>query len=176
MLSKAQQRQFGDLCNASFGDVPLSITSGAGQDGLENTPSFFVPIPTATIARPESAVPILVFTTDLDDLETLILNALNGRDATDAAGTGAADFDTGAQGHEITSPVVLATGKTSGTTVKGGFRGPTLNLVGARTHVSFQYTLTLSRGSIDTMVAQLFILWGGYGVEPTLSVVEDSNS
>ena len=175
MLSKAQQRQFGDLCNASFGDVALAIIAGAGQDGLEND-GLFVPIPTATISRPESAVPIIVFTTTLAAAATLTLNKLNGRDATDAAGAGAADFDTGVQGHEITSDVLLATGGGGGTTVNGGFRGPTLNLVGARTHIQIQYTLSLSAGSIDTLDAQLVILWGGFGVEPTLAVIEDSNA
>lgn len=175
MLSKSQQRQIGELLNASFGDAALAITSGAGQDGVENTPAFFVPIPTGRIARPESAVPILVFTTDLDAAETLILNTLNGRDATSAAGAGAADFDTGVQGHEIIADVLLATGGGGGTTVRGGFRGPTLNLVGARTHIQFQYKVTLSRGSIDTVNLQLVIVWGGHGVEPTLAVIEDSN-
>jgi hypothetical protein len=174
MLSKSQQRQFGELCNASFGDDPLAITAGAGQDGLEND-GLFVPIPTATIARPESAVPILVYKATLADTVTLTLNALNGRDATDAAGAGAADFDTGSQGHQITSAVLLATGKSGGTVIRGAFRGPTLSLVGARTHIQFQYTLSLSSGSLDLLAVQLMILWGGFGVEPTLALVEDSN-
>ncbi len=173
MLSKAQQRQFGDLCNASFGDPALTITSGAGQDGLENDGNF-VPIPDAGgKTRPESATPIIVFTTDLDAAETLILNALNGQDAADGAGTGVADFDTD---HSVSADVLLATGGGGGTTVTGGFRGPTLSLVGARTHIRFQYTLTLSRGATDTVNAQLAILWGGYGEEPTITIVEDSNA
>lgn len=174
MLSKSQQRQFGELCNVSFGDDALAIIAGAGQDGLEND-GLFVPIPTGNIARPESATPLLVFATTLAAAATLTLNKLNGRDATDAAGAGAADFDTGVQGHEITSAVLLATGGGGGTTAKAGFRGPTLNLVGARTHIQFQYTLSLSAGSIDTVDVQLAILWGGHGVEPTLALIEDSN-
>lgn len=175
MLSKSQQRQIGELLNASFGDVALAITAGAGQDGLENN-GLFVPIPTGNISRPESAVPILLFDADLDDTETLTLKKLNGQDATDAAGAGAADFDTGVQGHEITSDVLLATGGSGGTTARGAFRGPTLSLVGARTHIRFQYTVDLSRAVTDTVQLQLVIVWGGHGVEPTLALIEDSNA
>ena len=175
MLSKSQQRQFGNLCNGSRGDAALAFTAGDGDDGVEQTPAFFVPIPTVTISRPESAVFFLVYTATLAVGVTLTLNTVTGRDATDAAGAGAADFDTGAQGHEITNDVLLATGGSGGTTASGAFRGPTLNLVGARTHVSFQYKLSISSGSIDTAAVQVAILWGGYGVEPTLALVEDSN-
>lgn len=172
-LSKSEQRQFGEMMNASFGDDALAITAGAGQDGLENDGDF-VAIPDAGgKKRPESATPVLVFTTDLDDTETLTLLAQNGQDASSAAGAGVADFDLG---HSVTSSVLLATGLSGGTTVKGAHRGPTLNLVGANTHIRFQYTVDLSRAVTDTVNIQLMIVWGGYGLEPTDAVVEDSNA
>ncbi len=173
MLSKSQMRQFGELCNASFGDETLAITSGAGQDGLENNGNFVLIPDAGGFKRPESATPILIFTTTLDLDETLILDAMNGQHATNVAGAGVADFDTG---HSITAPATLATGLSGGTTALGTFRGPTLNLVGADVAIRFQYTLTLSRGATDVVSVQLVILWGGYGLEPTTALQIDSNA
>lgn len=173
MLSKTQERQFGELGNFSYAGAALSITAGAGQDGLEqNTPWVLIPDGGGK-KRPLSAVLGLVFTSDLDDTETLSLVEMNGQHASDASGTDAEDFDTE---HSIIVPVVLATGLSGGTTATGGFRSPTLNLVGADVAIRFQWTVDLSRGATDTVVVNPVILWGGYSLEPTDAVVADANS
>ena len=172
MLSKSQMRQFGELFNNSYGGDRVDITAGAGQDGVENNGDR-VAIPDAGgVKRPESLTLILMFKGVLADTVTLSLTAMNYQDADDVAGAGEADFDT----HKITATVVLATGKTGGTTALGAFRCPTANLVGASTHVRAQFTIALSSASIDTCEITPIYEWGGYGKEPTTALHEDSNA
>ena len=182
MLSLSEMRQFGSLCNASYGGDAQNIIAGAGQDGLENDRDFVLIPDGGGKKRPESATPIWIITTTLADTETLSLITANGQHATDVAGAGVADFDLKhsvgiANTSKVAGPVLLATGLSGGTTAKLVYRGPTLVLVGADVAIRFQDTFDLSASGTDTVDIQLMILWGGYGKEPTdeFALVEDSN-
>lgn len=181
MLSLSQMRQFGSLCNGSYGGDAQNIIAGAGQDGLENDRDFVLIPDAGGKKRPESATPVWIITTTLAAAATLSLVAANGQHATNVAGAGVADFDLkhsiGGTG-KVAGPVLLATGGGGGTTAKLVYRGPTLVLVGADVAIRFQDTFDLSAGSIDTVDIQLMILWGGYGKEPTDddALVVDSNA
>lgn len=103
-----------------------------------------------------SAEIIVAVEATLADGETVTIIG-NAQDATDAAGTGVADFG------DVPTAVVLTS--VGGTTEFGVLRIP-INLRTARGFIRGQFTVTHSAGSIDTFRAAMVYVLGGADVEP----------
>jgi hypothetical protein len=136
--------------------IPATITSGAGNDGVEVDGPYI----DVSDLPGHGAVLMIVWSATMDTDETLTI-AANLQDATSGAGAGVADF-----GDALAATVVStgAAGTTNGVTE---LRIPEFN--GNRGFVRAQVTATLSRGATDTVdIAAILVVGGGY-VLPAVS-------
>lgn len=121
----------------------IHIIAAAGQDGLENNGAW-IPVDNRFGVRYG-----ILWRTTLAAAETFTLS-FNLQDATDASGTGAADFGT------AYPATVQATGAL---TNQLGVTYLDKTLTDARTHIRVQYTGDLSAGATDTLDMQVFMLF-----------------
>lgn len=137
---------------ASRAGAVAAVTAGGGGDGAEVDGEW--------IDRQgfKSCVVVITYEATLGDGETLTL-AGNLQDATDSAGTGAADF-----GDALASAVV-ATGGTGGSTERGT-EEIEVNLTEAERFIRAQFTPTLSAGTTDTANVAATIILGGPNRKP----------
>lgn len=147
-MNIATQRNIGAFIEAKNAILGNQVVAGAAGDGLEQDGYW------NDRSRRLSGVLVITYVAVLAQDETLSIGG-NLQDATDAAGTGAADY-----GDALASAVV-ATGDTGGSTEIGTVEID-VDLSGAREFVRGQFTPTLSAASIDTVdLAAVLILSGG---------------
>ncbi len=150
-MSFGQMRDIGAWLKTFLATLPEVITAGAGNDGVE-VDGPWIPMQHDYT----SGLLIIGWQADLADTETLTL-AANVQDATDASGTGAADYDIA---DSVLASTVVATASgaqfITGTTV---MHIPELN--GNRGFLRAQVTATLSATSIDTVAIATFLVVGG---------------
>lgn len=147
-MNISQQRDIGAYIEGKSALLGSQVVAGAGGDGLEQDGYW------NDRSRRLSGVLMITFTAVLAEDATLSIGA-NLQDASDSAGTGAADF-----GDAIASAVV-ATGGSGGSTEIGTVELD-VDLSGADAFVRGQITPTLSAASIDTVdISAVLVLSGG---------------
>lgn len=106
----------------------------------------------------KSAKLVVTFDATLGDGDTLSI-AANLQDATDASGTGAADFG------DALADAVVATGGTGGSTEVGAVELD-VNLTEANRFVRAQFTPDLSASTTDTAIVAATLVLGGPNRKP----------
>lgn len=166
----------GSYAEAQHGDANVTGTAGGAGDGVEATGAF-VQVPLGA----SSAVMLINWTATLAADETFSL-AANAQDATDAAGTGAADFKATAAagaddaGKQTLAETVVATGGAGGTTATGVTK---IRFPDPRAHRGFlasQVTGSLSAGGVDTFHYDVVWLFGGAQELPGATTNVTSNA
>lgn len=162
-MSLGQMRDIGAWIKSFLALIPAVITAGAGNDGVEVSGEY-IDLQSAAgeglIAH--GGVIFVAWSAALADTKTLTL-AFNLQDATDASGTGVADYG------DAYAAAVVATGTTGGTTSRGvvELRIPELN--GCRGFVRAQVTATLSATGTDTVALSAQLVVGGGADLPAVS-------
>ncbi len=147
-ISQALAHDIGRFITTTFGDQVDVLAAGAGDATESDGAWVTVPL------NARSAVLLITWETVLDDAETLTLTA-NAQDATDGAGAGAADYQTGSN----LAATIVATA--SGAETLTGTQELRYNLAGSRGFVRSQVTPDLSRGATDIARIQAVWIFGG---------------
>ena len=147
-MNIAGQRDIGAFIEGVNALLANVVTAGTGADGLEQDGYF------NDRSRRLSGVLVIAYTAVLAQDATLSL-AANLQDASDSAGTGAADYG------DALANAVVATGDTGGSTEIGTVEID-VDLSGADAFVRGQVTPTLSAVATDTVaLSAVLVLSGG---------------
>lgn len=166
-MSIALLRDIGAWIKGYLALIPAVITAGAGNDGVEVDGPWidFTGAQGRGIAA-HGALLQICWSAALADTETLTL-AANLQDATDASGTGAADFGT------ALAAVVVATSD-GGTTETGVTELKSKEFNGNRGFVRAQVTATLSASATDTVALAAILTTGGEATLESVSALQSS--
>lgn len=146
-MSIARQRNIGAYLSSANALVASVVTAGGGGDGLEQDGYY------NDRSRKLSGVLVVSYAATLAQDETLSL-AANLQDASDAAGTGVADYG------DAFADAVVATGGTGGSTEVGTIEID-VDLSSADAFVRGQVTPTLSAVATDTVAMSAVLVLSG---------------
>lgn len=150
-MSKTVSHDPSALLAAAYAVAETDVTAAGTGDATEVSTAWI------DVTECESVVFALAYTTTLADTESLSISG-NLQEATDASGTGAADY-----GDAIASTTIVTS---SGGTTETGVMFAAFDVSATDGFVRFQFTPNLSASGTDTAKIQCLALLGGHKQNP----------